>query len=127
MGYTGGMTDRTQIENWIDRYRVAWESNDPDDIRALFTPDAEYRTGPSDAPWAGHEAIVAGWLEAADEPGTSSYESRVMAVDGDLGIAQLRVDYTEGRRYDNLWLIELDDDARARRFTEWYMTRPEGD
>ena len=29
------------ITNWIDLYRRAWESNEPDDIRALFTEDAE--------------------------------------------------------------------------------------
>lgn len=121
------MTDRTSIENWVERYRVAWESNAPDDIRLLFTPDAEYRTGPSDAPWRGHDEIVAKWLEAADQPGDTTYESRVIAVDGDLGVVQLRVDYREGRLYDNLWLVELEPDGRARSFTEWYMRRPESE
>lgn len=121
------MTDRQSIENWITRYRTAWESNDPDDIRALFTPDGEYLTGPSDEPWRGHDDIVAKWLESADQPGDTSYENLgVLAVDGDLGVVQLRVDYREGRYYDNIWVIELDADGRARRFTEWYMTRPEG-
>jgi uncharacterized protein (TIGR02246 family) len=119
------MTDRTSIEQWVARYRTAWESNDPDDIRALFTPDAEYYTAPSEPPWRGHDEIVAQWIENADEPGETSYTSRVVAVDGDLGIVRLTVDYTEGRFYDNVWFIELDADGRARHFTEWYMRRPE--
>lgn len=126
MRYTDDMTDRTSIENWVARYRVAWESNEPDDIRALFTPDGVYYTGPSEEPWRGHDDIVAKWLESADQPGETSYENLgVLAVDGDLGVVQLRVDYREGRYYDNIWLIELDD-GRARSFTEWYMKRPEG-
>jgi hypothetical protein len=30
-----------------------------------------------------------------------------------------------GRLYDNIWFVELDADGRARRFTEWYMKRPD--
>ncbi|HLU64351.1 MAG TPA: nuclear transport factor 2 family protein [Protaetiibacter sp.] len=90
------MTDRSTVEQWVSRYRTAWESNDPDDIRALFTPDAEYFTGPSEQPWRGHDGIVAQWLENADRPGQTSCE-----------------------------FVELDPDGRARRFTEWYMERPD--
>ena len=35
------MNDR--IAAWVDSYRRAWESNDPADIRAVFTEDALYR------------------------------------------------------------------------------------
>jgi uncharacterized protein (TIGR02246 family) len=118
------MTDRTSIEQWVSRYRTAWESNEPDDIRALFTPDAEYYTGPSEQPWRGHDDIVAKWTEYADQPGDTSYTSEVVAIDGDLGVVQLTVDYREGRLYDNIWFVELEADGRARRFTEWYMKRP---
>ncbi|MCS0499275.1 nuclear transport factor 2 family protein [Protaetiibacter mangrovi] len=119
------MTERQDFENWVRRYRVAWESNAPDDIRALFTPDGEYLTGPSERPWRGHDEIVANWIEAADQPGDTSYTSTVIAVDGELGVVQLTVDYREGRLYDNIWLVELAADGRARRFTEWYMKRPD--
>ena len=118
------MTDRASIDDWVARYRVAWQSNDPDDIRGLFTPDGEYLTGPSEKPWSGHDEIVASWLRDADQPGDTEFDGWVIAVDGDLGVVQARVDYREGRLYDNIWLIELEPDGRARRFTEWYMKRP---
>lgn len=35
------------VQRWLDRYLIAWQSNDPDDIRALFTEDATYAGGPS--------------------------------------------------------------------------------
>ena len=34
------MTDAQTVERWMIGYRTAWESNDPDDIRAIFTEDA---------------------------------------------------------------------------------------
>ena len=118
------MTDRTSLENWVARYRVAWESNAPDDIRALFTPDAEYFTGPSEAPWRGHDEIVSEWIACGEQPGDTTFRSDVVAIDGDLGVVQLTVDYRAGRLYDNIWFVELGADGRARRFTEWYMKRP---
>ena len=45
---------------WIAGYIRAWETNDPNDIRSLFTPAADYRDGPSTHPWVGHDAIIAG-------------------------------------------------------------------
>jgi uncharacterized protein (TIGR02246 family) len=118
------MTDRASIEQWVTRYRTAWESNDPDDIRALFTPDAEYFTGPSERPWRGHDEIVAEWIGCGEQPGDTTYTSEVVAIDGDLGVVQLTVDYRVGRISHNIWFVEPAAEGRARRFTEWYMKRP---
>lgn len=124
------MTDRTAAEGWVRRYRVAWESNDPDDIRGLFTEDAAYYTEPGDTePFRGHDAIVAGWLENADEPGSTEFEFEVIAVDGDLAIARCVSTYLEfdpPRVYDNLFVVRLADDGRATEYTDWYIER-EGD
>lgn len=54
-------------ENWIARYVRAWSTNDPDEIRSLFTEQAEYRDGPSTPPWVGRDAIVDAWLAQKDE------------------------------------------------------------
>ena len=106
---------------WIDGYLRAWESNDPDDIRALFTDDAEYRTEPWKAPVAGSDAIVADWLERRDEPGSFTFEWDVLAVDGPLAFVQGVTRYSSGTDYSNLWVIALGDDGRAPAFTEWWM------
>jgi len=44
------------VQRWLDGYLVARRTNDPDDIRALFTEDASYAGGPFDPdPWVGRE------------------------------------------------------------------------
>ena len=44
------------VQAWLDNYRTAWASNEPDDIRALFTEGATYAGGPFDPePWVGRE------------------------------------------------------------------------
>ena len=115
----------TQLETWIAAYRRAWESNDPADIRSLFTADAEYRTAPYSEPWTGHDAIVAGWLEAADEPGDWTFEWAPLVDTEGLSIITGTTVYDDAPTYSNLWVIRWGDDGRVRAFTEWWMDQSE--
>jgi hypothetical protein len=119
------MTDHETIDRWVALYRTAWQSNAPADITSLFAADGEYLTGPLDDPWRGHEQIVAKWLEYADQPGDAEFTWTVLGVDGDRGFVEGRTDYRDGRRYANLWVIDLDAEGRATRFVEWYMKHPD--
>ena len=47
-----------RVHAWIDSYIQAWNSNDPADIRALFSQDAAYHTEPYSPPWRGRDEIV---------------------------------------------------------------------
>ncbi|MFC9919868.1 nuclear transport factor 2 family protein [Agromyces binzhouensis] len=110
--------------DWVAGYVRAWESNDADDIAALFTDDAVYEFSPDDPDaLRGREAIVAGWLDSRDEPGDWHFDWEVLTETGDLVVVQGRTDYPAAKLYDNLWVIRLASDGRAARFTEWYMER----
>ncbi|MFE5408424.1 YybH family protein [Microbacterium sp. NPDC056569] len=128
------MTDRNTTDAaarcWVAAYEDAWRTNDPDDIRRLFTDAAVYATEPWGDAWEGADAIVAGWLEARDEPGTYTFEWDLAGIDGRRVFVEGRTVYApadsqpEGRTYRNLWVVDLDDDGRAQAFTEWYMEEP---
>ena len=109
---------------WVANYIAAWESNDPDQIGALFTGDAAYRTSPDAEPRHGRDAIVAGWLEDRDEPGTWSFDWRILHEDEGFVVVQGRTEYPAEKDYLNLWIVRLGSDGRATEFTEWYMPRP---
>jgi uncharacterized protein (TIGR02246 family) len=113
------------LRRWVDAYREAWdETNDPEAVAALFTPDGVYRIEPWEA-LEGREAIVAGWLAHADEPGDTTFHWWHVARDGDLWILEARTGYRSlGKDYANLWLVELDDEGRARGFSEWWRQLP---
>jgi ketosteroid isomerase-like protein len=115
------MTDSTAVTAWITDYQRAWDSNAPDDIRALFTDDAEYRTAPHDPPRVGIDAIVAGWIEDQDQPGDHAFTWSEAGIDGDVAFVEGVTTYDGGRVYSNLWVIRFADDGRATSFTEWYM------
>ncbi|MGO4191543.1 nuclear transport factor 2 family protein [Arthrobacter sp. YAF17] len=116
---------RDASARWVQHYIAAWTSNDPEDIRALFTEDAVYATRPGDPePWTGREQIVEHWIAAGDAPGNWTFEWSLLGVDGGRAFVQGRTDYRgDSRSYDNLWIIQLTGDGRATAFTEWYMPR----
>lgn len=110
------------LQNWLDRYLAAWTSNEPADIRSLFTEDATYAGSPLEPePWVGREAIVDGWRAYRDEPGTWKFEGAPTVYADGVGIVEGRTDYSDGRIYANLWVIRFADDGRATSFVEWFM------
>lgn len=113
------------VRSWMEKYIAAWTTNEPEDIRALFTEDAVYATRPHDEdPWRGREQIVDRWLEARDEPGDWTFDWSVLGADGGLAFVQGFTHYLGDRpSYDNLWVIRLEPDGRASEFTEWFMVR----
>ena len=111
-----------RYESWMLAYVSAWDSNDPGDITALFTDDAEYFPAPHVRPAVGHDAIVTWWLSARDEPGDHAFTWRPVAITPTTAVIRGRTDYADGRSYENLWVVEFAPDGRASRYTEWYMS-----
>ena len=52
------------VEDWLERYRLAWEEADPDAAAALFTEDAVYRSNPFREPHLGRDGVRAYWEQA---------------------------------------------------------------
>jgi ketosteroid isomerase-like protein len=115
--------DRGDVERWVEAYVKAWESNDPEDIGALFTEDATYYTAPHREPWSGRDGIVREWLERKDQPGRWGFEYRVQDVVGAKSYVRgLTTYHDQGESdYSNLWEITLDGDDRCSEFIEWWM------
>ena len=116
------------LADWLAGYERAWASNDPDEIRALFTPDALYYTAPFREPWRGRQEIVDGWLERKDEPGGWTFEWQPLVETPELAIVTGTTTYSgaEGT-YSNLWVIRLNEDGRCSEFTEWWMLHDSGE
>jgi ketosteroid isomerase-like protein len=114
------MTNLDAVTAWIEKYRAAWTSNDPEQVAGLFAEDAAYFPEPFAPPWRGRDEIVAKWLERKDEAGTWSFEWHPLIVTDDLAIIEGETGYPD-RRYSNLWVLRLDNSGQARQFTEWWM------
>jgi ketosteroid isomerase-like protein len=119
------MTSIETVAAWVNNYRKAWESNDPEDIAVLFAEDAAYYPEPFAKPWTGREKIVEEWLKIKDDPGTTTFAWHPMIVTEELVVIEGTTRYPRDT-YSNLWILQLDDSGRARQFTEWWMMHRRG-
>jgi uncharacterized protein (TIGR02246 family) len=120
------MTNLDAVTAWVQGYRRAWESNKPEDIAGLFADDAAYFTEPFAKPWLGRDEIVAQWLRQRDEPGDTTFEWHPLIVTEDLAMIEATTVYrSPARTYSNMWVLRLDNQGRARQFTEWWMKHPQ--
>jgi ketosteroid isomerase-like protein len=119
--------DEKDVDRWVERYVRAWETNAPEDIRAIFTEDARYFTAPFRRPWTGQDAIVKGWLGRKDDQGTWSFRTEDTVICDDLAYVRGVTTYEDNEDFANLWVITLAPDGRASEFVEWWMavTDPE--
>jgi len=106
----------------MEQYIVAWNSNDPEEIGALFTDDALYYTEPFAAPWRGRTEIIEQWLARKDEPGQATFEWEPLVVTPEVAVVTGTATYKEPPTvYSNLWVMRLDASGRCREFTECWM------
>lgn len=117
------MTSLDAVAAWVEKYRKAWESNRPEDIRDLFAEDAAYFTAPYAKPWIGREAIVTGWTGHRDRPRSTAFSWHPLMVTEEMSVIEAATTYPH-RRYRNLWILRLDLTLQARQFTEWWMREP---
>ena len=121
--------NRSDVQDWLDRYIAAWRANEPGPIRELFTDDVVYRWRPYESyPAAqGIDAVVGAWLgETRDEPDAWDAAYELFAVDGQRAVATgwsryVATDTEPEKTYHNVFLLTFADDGRCAEFTELYM------
>lgn len=101
-------------------YERAWRSPGTDALAELFTPDASYLVSPWAEPLVGLDRLAAFWEEGRDGPDEEfTMATEVVAVDGDVAVVRVSVDYAQGRDWRDLWVLRFDADGRCVAFEEW--------
>jgi ketosteroid isomerase-like protein len=130
--------EKSDVDQWLERYVEAWNTYDRDQIAALFAEDVSYRYHPYDEPIRGRDAVVESWLGESDQPGASTRDEpgtydagyRAVAVDDDVAVATGASTYSAhpggpvSRTFDNCFVMRFDSAGRCAEFTEWYAERP---
>jgi hypothetical protein len=123
--------DRNRFQAWLAGYVEAWRTYDEGKIGALFSDDVEYRYHPQIEPLLGRAAVVASWVEGKDDPGTYDATYRVLAIDGDVHVANGASRYFDGPggplrdEYFNVYVCRFNDAGECTSFTEYWIQNRE--
>ena len=120
--------DRQKFQAWLDGYVDAWKTYDEAKIGALFADDVEYRYHPNDdEPLQGRAALVSNWVDNKDDAGTYDASYQVLAIDGDVHVANGHSDYFDGPggplrdQFFNVYVCRFNGAGECTSFTEYWM------
>ena len=104
---------------WVQSYERAWRDSDASAVTRLFTEEARYRRSPYWPPLVGQKALAEFWT--ADEGATFTMSAEPVAVEGDVAVVRVLVNYggDEPQEYSDLWVMHFAADGRVADFEEW--------
>jgi ketosteroid isomerase-like protein len=113
--------ERDDVERWVAGYEGAWRSAGTERLALLFTPDVSYLPSPWGQAVVGLDRLAEFWEAERDGPDEAfTMTSEVVAVDGDVAVVRLAVDYlVSGSRWRDLWVLRFAGDGRCQAFEEW--------
>ena len=108
---------------WLDRYRVAWETRDPEAAAALFTDDARYREEPYAEPFVGRAGVREYWARVTAAQEDVVFRSGTPLTVGDHAAVEWWVTFRSGGADVTLagefWLA-FDADGLCRDLREYW-------
>lgn len=113
------------VAAWLARYEAAWENRDADAAAAIFTPDARYYETPFAEPFVGQSGIREYWSGVTADQRDVDFQSSVVDVVGDLGIAQWSATFSlaaSGAQVElnGVFLLRFAGDGRCAELREWW-------
>jgi ketosteroid isomerase-like protein len=123
------MVDRRRALDWIATYEDAWRNPDVGALAGVFTPDVRYTQSPWAEPLVGLDELGRFWESArAGSDEAFRMTSEVVAFEGPTAVIRVHVDYGDGERWRDLWIVTFDDDGRCAACEEWPFspTQPDG-
>ena len=114
---------------WLASYGAAWEARDPDRAMVLFTESARYHEMPFDEPKMGRKGIREYWATVTADQRNVQFQSQVLAVHGNTGIAHWSAKFQSQStgamlELDGVFVLEFDaTNGLCSSLREWWHLR----
>ena len=108
---------------WLEGYRVAWETRDPEAAAALFTDDASYREEPYAEPFLGRTGVRDYWTRVTATQEDVEFHYGTPLTVGDRAAVEWWVTLRNGgvdvTLAGEFWLV-FDADGLCRELREYW-------
>jgi uncharacterized protein (TIGR02246 family) len=117
--------DETESRKWLEGYRQAWETRDPEAAAALFSKDARYYETPFVAPAQGRDGVRNYWANATRNQSDITFSYNIVSVSGDRCIARWSATFTRvssgvTASLDGIFLLKFNNEGLCRELREWW-------
>jgi hypothetical protein len=118
-------------QDFIERYKQAWEKRDPELAMALYRDDAEFRLDPFEEPARGANEIRAIWNDVAETQAHVEFDAERIWLVGRTVLTSWHAAFTrrataERIRIRGFSTLELDEDGLIERARQWAVARVVG-
>lgn len=111
------------VDEWVDEYRRAWETRDPDAAAALFTEDASYRSQIFEDPHRGTAGVTEYWTSVTEAQDDVTVRMGRPFTEGDRVAVEFWTTMQAGGSPLTLagcLLLEFAGDGRCRHLREYW-------
>ena len=120
--------DHRALEAWLQKYEAAWETRDAAAAGRLFTGDATYHDNAFEPIMQGRAAIEKYWSRETTDQRDVQFESRVIAVDGNTGVAHWSATFklaSSGAtiQLDGVFVLEFAPSGECKALREWWFVK----
>jgi ketosteroid isomerase-like protein len=120
--------DSVALENWLKEYGTAWQTRDAVAAGRLFSADASYHEMPFDPVKHGRAAIQDYWKTVTADQRDIQFESRIIAVNGNTGVAHWKATFklqSTGATIalDGVFVLEFAASGECQSLREWWHVK----
>lgn len=113
------------VAAWLDGYKEAWETLDPEKAAQLFSEDAIYRDQPYEEPHQGREGIREYWRNVTSDQKDVTFTYEVLAVTNSTGITHWHSEFSSKSSdaaitLDGIFILDFNDDGLCANLKEWW-------
>ena len=117
--------NESALQGWLQKYGAAWVARDPAAAAALFSSDATYHEMPFDAPKQGRAGIEEYWRNVTADHRDIKFESQVISVTGNTGVAHwsatVKLASTGATlTLDGVFVLQFDKSGQCTSLREWW-------
>ncbi len=111
------------VDEWVEAYRVAWETRDPRAAAALFSEESSYRSNIFEEPHVGRDGVAAYWSSVTEAQSNVTVRMGRPFTDGFRVAVEFWTNMNvadDPVTLPGCLLLEFDDDGLCRRLREYW-------
>ena len=117
------MLAEEQVSQWLEGYKEAWETQNPEKIESLFADNGVYHVDPFHEKYVGREEISEYWKNNPLQQEDILFSYDILSVRDNISLVHWTASFRRDDHYSNLdgvFKLTFDEAAKCLELREWW-------